>query len=290
MNKIKKLTTLRKMLIIPFIDFKPVSVLDIPKILMNSFFYDLDALLRVFLTSANLKIDWHKIGNPRAPFGCKIKTRYKGVPLNFEIRPNSDDFYFLKPKYEEDYLEFFSPKKGDIVLDVGSHVGRYTCYSGKLVGEKGKVISIEANPYNYEQLLRNIRLNELEDVVYAYNFVASDINGFAEITIPKDHGRTSLMNDRVFGKKIRVKSVRLEDLLNKHDIENINWMKIDVEGAEIRVLKGLGSYLNKIENILIEVSSENEMDFLGIMKKYKFYVKPLLRYSEQIYYFAHKEL
>ena len=176
----EKLKVLRNSIVIPFVDFKPISKVDSLKILINSLFYNLEALKRIFLIKFNLKTSWHKEGNPRVPLSCKVLTKYKEIPLVFELRSNSDDMYFLKPKYEEKYLDFFYPKKGDVVLDVGSHVGKYTIYAGKLVGKKGKVIAIEANPYNYQQLLRNIKLNNLVDIVKAYNIAASDVNGIVE--------------------------------------------------------------------------------------------------------------
>ena len=284
---IKKLIALREMLIIPFVDFKPYSLTDIPRILVNSLIYDLNVMSRIIYKFFKR----NQFGNPLVPFSSRIIIEYNGVQLIFETRPNSDDYYFLKPKYEENYLYVFCPKNKDVVLDVGAHVGRYSLYAGKKVGENGKVISIEANPQNYEQLVKNIRLNNLEQIVFPYNFAASDVNGSVELKVPKDSGRSSIIDSRVSGEKIKIikiKSVRLEDFLEEIGIDKINWMKMDIEGAEIKALKGLGKYLNKIENILIEVSDENEKDFLKIMRKFNFHIRLLSRYSGQAYYFAYR--
>ena len=67
--------------------------------------------------------------------------------------------------HEDEIIEHFTPKQGDIVVDIGAHMGRYTIISSKRVGTNGKVIAIEAHPGNFEMLNRNIKLNQLTNVI-----------------------------------------------------------------------------------------------------------------------------
>src|SRR5688572_19992157 len=60
--------------------------------------------------------------------------------------------------HEDDMLQLFNPSEGDIVVDVGAYVGRYTLTSSKRVGENGKVIAIEADPSHYRMLNKNLNL------------------------------------------------------------------------------------------------------------------------------------
>jgi predicted membrane protein len=78
---------------------------------------------------------------------------------NYKVycRVNKEDFVILT-RHEDEIIELFCPKEGDIVVDVGAHMGRYTIIASKRVGENGKVIAIEAHPGNYEMLNRNIKL------------------------------------------------------------------------------------------------------------------------------------
>jgi FkbM family methyltransferase len=62
-------------------------------------------------------------------------------------------------RHEDVIIEYFRPKEGDMVVDIGAHIGRYTIIASKRVGANGKVIAIEANPSNFEMLKRNIQLN-----------------------------------------------------------------------------------------------------------------------------------
>ena len=66
--------------------------------------------------------------------------------------------------HEEDLLQLFRPTKGDIVVDVGAYLGRYTLTSSNLVGENGKVVAIEGDPSHYEMLDKNLRLNRTSNV------------------------------------------------------------------------------------------------------------------------------
>src|SRR5215204_2649978 len=77
---------------------------------------------------------------------------------------NREDLVFMT-NHEEDIIEHFTPKEGDIVVDIGAHMGRYTIISSKRVGANGKVVAIEAHPGNFEMLNRNIELNRLTNVI-----------------------------------------------------------------------------------------------------------------------------
>lgn len=66
---------------------------------------------------------------------------------------------------------FIQLRKGDVFIDVGAHIGKYTILVAKIVGKEGLVIAIEPNPENYETLLENIKLNNLKNVI-AVNIAA----------------------------------------------------------------------------------------------------------------------
>src|ERR687884_1985050 len=93
-----------------------------------------------------------------------LKLKMPGHNFEFYCRNNKDDFATMTIR-ENEIIELFRPKQGDIVVDVGAHIGRYTIIASKRVGANGKVIAIEAHPGNYEMLNRNIKLNNLSNVI-----------------------------------------------------------------------------------------------------------------------------
>ena len=173
-------------------------------------------------------------------------------------------------KHEEDIIELFHPKDGDIVVDVGAHMGRYTITSSNYVGPSGKVIAIEAHPYNFKILQRNIWLNRLTNVT-AVSCAVYSAEARLKLYLPdEDLGYTmhhSLMTNYLISKYsqsierkyIEVEAFTLDKLLQKYGIDQVNWIKIDVEGAEYEVLKGAKGILseNKQIAILIEVHGKD---------------------------------
>jgi precorrin-6B methylase 2 len=162
---------------------------------------------------------------------------------------NREDLVFMT-NHEEDIIEHFTPKEGDIVIDIGAHIGLYTIISSKRVGTNGKVVAIEAHPSNFEMLKSNIKLNQ-------YN------------TIMSNRARTE-------DKFVEVNANTLDYLLQLNKITDVNWVKIDVEGAEFEVLKGASNVLSKSKDIalLIEVHGlDNHIPILEFVSSYNFKIE-----------------
>jgi hypothetical protein len=94
----------------------------------------------------------------------KISVPKYGYRVYCPININKDDFINMTVR-EEEIIEHFRPCRGDIVVDIGAHIGRYTLIAAKRVSLNGKVIAIEANPDNFEMLNRNVKLNQLTNVM-----------------------------------------------------------------------------------------------------------------------------
>ena len=182
----------------------------------------------------------------------------------------------IMTKHEDDLLQLFRPTKGDTVADVGAYLGRYTLTSSNLVGKSGKVVAIEGDPSHYEMLEKNLKLNKVSNVTAIncmvgskdmYLIVGSEDNYLA---VGSKDIHTNYQDDsyREFDETGRTKIGNttiylntLDNLLIKeHGINEVNWMKIDVEGAELEVLKGAHNILSNSKriNLLIEIHDVNK--------------------------------
>jgi FkbM family methyltransferase len=182
---------------------------------------------------------------------------------------NKEDFIVMT-KHEEEIMGLFRPNEGDTVVDIGAHMGRYTITSSKSVGASGKVIAVEAHPYNFRILQHNLRLNKLKNVS-ALNCAVYSKKARLKLYLPdEDLGYTmhhSLMTNYLTSKYsneiqrryIEVEADTLDNLLKVRGINEVNWIKIDVEGAEYEVLKGAKEILsaNKDISILVEVHGKD---------------------------------
>jgi FkbM family methyltransferase len=208
------------------------------------------------------------------------------------LHRNKDDAHLLKihvPRYHYQYFcrigkgDFlpgheghivgrFTPKEGDTVIDIGAHIGRYTITSSKQVGNTGKVVAIEADPDNFQLLKRNIAFNNLTNVLplnYAVFSERTKIKLYEQSASAKYN---SVMLTRAAETKnyVEVKADTLDSILKLNGVNRVDWIKIDVEGAEFEVLKGSTKTLST-ENmsLLIEIHNiedpshyDNIVDFL----------------------------
>lgn len=146
-------------------------------------------------------------------------------------------------------------KRGDIVVEVGANLGYFTRLFGNLVGAKGIVLAFEPIPQTREQLLRNVQdLNHVNVLPYAI----SDEVGRVDMFVPGNiHGQASLRRhlDSEWGAEkivysVTVECVPLAIISQIRQLNHIDFMKIDVEGAELQVLKGAREILVRDHPIL----------------------------------------
>src|SRR5215213_1352740 len=107
------------------------------------------------------------------------------------------DVYASMVAHEEDIVEHFSPKTGDIVIDVGAAFGFYTIMASKRVGQQGKVVAIEPQPIILEMLNRNIKLNKLVNVItlnYAVYSQTTKVKLYSSYTIIQERAGQSLQS------------------------------------------------------------------------------------------------
>jgi len=147
----------------------------------------------------------------------------------------------------------------DTCIDAGSQVGYYSCLFAKLVGDKGRVYAFDANPKACQSTRRNLALNGSysAEVIHA---ALADHGGTVpfHISTSDQTGLSSFAPIPTCEEKILVPCLRLETFLSERRVEGVRLLKIDVEGAEEIVLRGLGHFLDDqaIDYILLECFDE----------------------------------
>ena len=187
-----------------------------------------------------------------------LKFKVPKYDYEFYCRINKDDFKIMTI-HEDDIITRFTPKEGDIVIDIGAHIGLYTIISSKRVGANGKVVAIEADPSNFEMLKSNIKLNQLTNVI-PLNYAVYSKETKLKLYLPSggESGFTkynTIMPNWINTQEkfVEVNANTLDYLLQLNEIrqEEVNWIKIDVEGAEFEVLKGATNVLSKSKDVAI---------------------------------------
>jgi FkbM family methyltransferase len=224
-----------------------------------AFNYEFDAIVSFYMVKSLYSIiKFLKLANP-----CLIKLNVPKYGYKAYCPINRNEFINMTIR-EDEIIEHFAPKRGDIVVDIGAHIGHYTIIASKRVGANGKVVAIEASPSNFKILNRNIRLNQLTNIISLNNAVYSKETKLKLYLPGEELGHTTyntVMSDRAKNedKFVEVSANTLDYLLQLNEITDVNWVKIDVEGAEFEVLKGASNVLSKSKDIalLLEVHGLN---------------------------------
>lgn len=128
------------------------------------------------------------------------------------------------------------------VLDVGAHVGYFALLAARLVGSGGAIFAFEPDPSNFELLQRNIALNSYVNVSILQKAVAECSGPMRLFLDGKGSDRNSLVwnNKSRFGQcAVEVETVSLDEFLEARDIRRVDFLKIDAEGAECAILRGM---------------------------------------------------
>lgn len=138
-----------------------------------------------------------------------------------------------------------------VFLDIGANVGYFSIAIGNRLKRGGKVFAVEPHPVLTNLLERSIQLNSLETVVQVLQCAVSDQEGTLNLFYPDDHlGKgSSSRNVDEQGQTLSVQSHRLDTLLSQDLV--VDLIKIDVEGHELNVLRGMQEILNRSPNVKI---------------------------------------
>lgn len=167
--------------------------------------------------------------------------------------------------------------KGKTVFDVGGYIGIHTLFFAHAVGESGKVITFEPNPKNYEELIYNVRLNDLANVQVMQIGLGRRDEQMSLVMDPISPGRATVEKERknkmlrAGGRMVKIEVVSLDNLTKIRKLPKPDFIKIDVEGIEMDVLYGMVDTINNYKpNLFIEIHGaipRKMIDFL-ISKNY----------------------
>ena len=125
---------------------------------------------------------------------------------------------------------------GDVVFDIGAHVGYYTVLASRVVGDRGRVFAFEPLPLNLEYLNRHIRSNRLTNVT-VFDAAVGSTEGRRPFDIGKGSGRGRLdaNSDNTL---TQVQVLKLDALFREGRLPCPNLIKMDIEGGEAEALRG----------------------------------------------------
>jgi len=191
-----------------------------------------------------------------------------GLWMDLDLSQSNQEFIFWFYEELESSLQWaiknLSPVEGTFV-DCGANTGLMGLLA--IHHRKAKTVFIEPHPRLAETIRKNIELNRFSPNATVFECAASDENGTAPLYLDSqsDGGHTLIKHKQKesgASSTILVQKCRLTDLLAESSLQHVDFLKIDTEGHDYQVLKGLDSFLNprNIEWIHLEMDG----DYLGI--------------------------
>lgn len=191
---------------------------------------------------------------------CTVNSQGTG---KFQVRAWTDDLFHILPEQEPAVETAIRSALGPgaVFVDAGSNIGYYTIMASKLVGPNGRVLACEMMPLTAAILRTHVEMNAAANVTVIEGAL-TDVEG-ATLTASHPEGKfgqaSIARGDQ--GTLVVVKTRTLEAILDR--VPRVRIMKMDLEGAELGALRGLGPAIAKVEAIVLENRKDPEvLEFL----------------------------
>ena len=158
--------------------------------------------------------------------------------------------HYLHQRLTYYFCFYYLPKEGDVVIDIGAGIGEEVLSLSNLVGKHGKILAIEATPRISKALLLlkeknsldnttviNAAINNLDEKIR----VEDDIEGYVANTVSNRNSHTSLAID----------GITFDSLIKKEKIKRIDFLKVNIEGAEQLLIQGMRDSIVLVRNLAI---------------------------------------
>ena len=217
-----------------------------------------------------------------------FKKRYRSIKRNkIVIKKINGIYYELQLNQEIDsniyyngYFEKYSTnailklvKTGMTVFDIGANVGCHTLPMAQLVGKTGRIVAFEPMEWPLKKLLRNINLNSFDNI----RVEKTGLSDSSEIKTINFKSSWTIDNSKVVDadEPIAVNFTTLDEYIKNNSINTVDFIKIDVDGYEPKVLSGAIKCLTEYKPTLLMEFFENKKNLILFLTSlgYEFYAE-----------------
>ncbi len=224
------------------------------KIIINSF---LDILF-LFIRSEKKRVKVYSLIS-KILFDKNNNLEYDNNFYGYWLKHSNQYLFFVKKPYfnfskknlfksiNDIYCKNYTPKSEDVIIDIGAGIGTEVLYFNDKIGKSGKIYSIEASTDSYNKLDALCVKNNITNSIN-FNLAISNFNG--KIWIEEtENFEVNRVNKTQKG--IEVNCYTLDEFVKNNHITKINFLKVNIEGAEFDLVDGMAESINIIDNIAI---------------------------------------
>jgi len=213
--------------------------------------------------------------------GKLLNHTVKSMTLETDVRfriGTLGDFIVFSSIWEPQVKSVFRFHEGMVFLDVGAHIGKYAVRAGSKIGKEGRIIAIEPNEDNFRVLVQNLKLNQIKNCI-PLNIAAYNSDVELQLFVGSDSAKHSVKENSSRGSQ-KVNARALDNVLRELKIKRVDLIKIDVEGSEYEVVKGLEKTLrNQSPQLFIEILRSDQEKVLSYLHEQGYREKVLYQLS-----------
>lgn len=224
----------------------------------------------------------------------KLNLSPVGYPIELFFVPFAVHTQFVMQPYRcVSGRKVIDARSGDTVLDCGGCYGDTALYFAHKVGPQGKVFSFEFVPANLDIWHKNIELNpNLKPTIRLVEAPVSDKSGH-ELYLEGSGPGTRIVQKPIGVGAASVRTIAIDDVIERENLEQVDFVKMDIEGSELPALQGAEKTLRKFRPTLAISVYHNLSDFWTIPRYlesldlgYRFYLRHFTIHAEETVLFA----
>jgi len=197
-----------------------------------------------------------------------LSRKVEGGSL-FAFRPFTDDADKVSQSYEQIVRKLLSPHPSEVIVDIGANIGWHTVWLSKKVGPLGKVIAVEPEGTNFALLNLNKCVNNLTNII-PINLALGSTQGRGKLVVPRPTlmGQVSTMGSNQYpnSSMMSVNLDTLDNVISALGISQVSAIKVDVEGAELLVIRGAEETIAKFgPRLVIEAHGNDNLASLKLL-------------------------
>lgn len=191
----------------------------------------------------------------------KSLCQINGLQLDYTL--NKSGVAILKEVFiNRNYADYFPFYQEATIVDIGAHFGYFSLFAAKNLASAARIIALEPSPANFGRLKANIEANQMNNIE-AIQAAVADQNGYLDLYL----GRTE--NHTIFptrGAAVqRVEALTLATLFEQFRLQQIDFLKMDCEGAEYPILlQTPSSFFDRIKTISLEFHDQKDHRYTGL--------------------------
>jgi len=214
------------------------------------------------------RLIWSYFRDHKSEASIPMKWHH-GLELKLWLGNDLSKQLFIAGCYEPNETAFVncSLKPGMVFVDAGANDGLYTLLASRLVGPSGQVWAFEPSEREFMRLQQNLSLNKISNV-RPLRVALADVNGETELAVAEDEhaGQNTLGSFSCAIQSLRKETVsmrRLDDLFSEERLNRLDLIKVDIEGAETRLISGAFKLLRNLRPVVLFEASETALQNTG---------------------------